>query len=206
MTVAQRLERQDVDLETPVQLRSVTPSGLADVGESGLAVTQLPCAEGVRIPPPARVHAFVAQRMRAPGSEPGGRWFDSSRGRAVHGSVSEWPGAGLQNQSRRFESGRNLDCCPLWTISAGERWGSAAPHKGSPPGSSPGPATRTPIRASSGNGWALRSTARCEAQRLLHYSKWKPNRRSVPVLGRCKNLYHFLVRRLETLISGSTKG
>jgi hypothetical protein len=42
-------------------------------------------------------------------------------------------------------------CHPLWTLFAGGRWCPAAPHKGGPPGSTPGPATacsQIPVRGS----------------------------------------------------------
>jgi hypothetical protein len=66
--------------------RPVTPSGRADVGESGLTVNQV----------------FILG-----GSNPSARTQDS---------VSEWSGTGLQNQLRRFESGQSLYRCPLWTL------------------------------------------------------------------------------------------
>ena len=57
-------------------------------------------------PPVRKSPAFVAQRRRAPGSEPGGRWFDPSRGHARFcvRVARSWSA----NQSRRFESGQSL--------------------------------------------------------------------------------------------------
>lgn len=125
-----------------VRLPVITPSGRADVGESGLVVAQLLGLRGFESLRPYTSLAFVAQRMRAPGSEPGGRWFESSRGHVLPPCPSG-QGAGLQNQYSpvRFRPEAQL----LSTVdisNAGERWRSSAPHKGGLPGSSPGPATK----------------------------------------------------------------
>jgi hypothetical protein len=44
------VERQVVALDTPVQLRSITPSERADDGESGAGCNPVAFAQGVRIP------------------------------------------------------------------------------------------------------------------------------------------------------------
>lgn len=82
-----------------------SPSGRADVGESGLAVTQLHCLRGFES---LRPHVCLRSSVdRAPGSEPEGRWFESSRGYArSHARV--WSGNRLQSGLRRFESGWGL--------------------------------------------------------------------------------------------------
>ena len=53
--------------------------------------------------------------------------------------MPEWPGSGLQNRVRRFESGLGLDLPS--TVVTPEDVGPAAAHDGGPPGSTPGPAT-----------------------------------------------------------------
>lgn len=64
-----------------VQIRSATPRERADVGGSGLPVKQVRNAEGGSNPS-APTPCPRSSAERAPGSEPGGRWFDPSRGHA----------------------------------------------------------------------------------------------------------------------------
>ena len=82
--------------------------------------------------------AHVAQRRerQVPNLEAGG----SIPPGGTHDPVTEWPGAGPQHQSRRFESGRGLDAIHCGRSRESVRV-SAAPHTGGPPGSTPGPAT-----------------------------------------------------------------
>jgi hypothetical protein len=113
------------------------------------------------------LHSGVAQQVeqapvkgKVPGSSPG------TGAARTHGSVSEWPGAGPQNQSRRFESGQSL----------------FAVHCGHSAQASVGAQLLLIRVARPDRHRGLRRTIRCEASRLLH-SQLKPNRISALVLG-----------------------
>lgn len=129
------VERQVVVLDVPVRLRPVTYACRGRL-VARRSVKPLPCACLVR----AQGHAPCPRSSadRAPSSDGGWRWFDSSRGRARRSDRSGWAPR-LQSVRCGFKSRLRLDairCAPQGDVGC-----PSAAHNGGLPGSTPGPAT-----------------------------------------------------------------
>jgi hypothetical protein len=123
VVVVYRLCTRDCGPRGPGSTPGSHPKGARRRWRVGPACKAGAMAERVRIPrlPP---HFLEHRTLVAQWTEhqvPSLKAASSSLAEGTHGRMSEWSGTGLQNRSRRFDSGCGFACHPLWTR-AGGRW------------------------------------------------------------------------------------